>query len=167
MLCGVMLLRPLGYAMDGSPETFTWVFLLGGALLALAELIVPGLVVVFLGSSGMVVGALMWLGVVVSLPVAFAVWVILSVLLILVLRRTLLRFFPAESAFTPFDADAVAFGTTVEVVEEIPQGGQGRIRHQGTTWPAVSRGNHIPAGTRVKLVYRDNLAWVVEPVPGT
>lgn len=147
-----------------APQDLAMLFLVGGGLLMLAELILPGLVVIFLGAAGVVVGALAWLGLVPNLMWAMILWLVLSVVAILVLRKTLLRFFPAERQFTPFDADAVAFGTVVEVVEDIPQGGgAGRIRHGGTTWPAVTRGNAITAGARVKLVFRDNLAWVVEP----
>ncbi len=147
-----------------APQDLALMFLLGGGLLMLAELILPGLVVIFLGAAGVVVGGLAWLGLMPSLAVALVVWFVLSVVAILFLRKALLRFFPSEKHFTPFDADGLAFGTVVEVLEAIPAtGGAGRVRHEGTTWPAVSKGVAIAQGTHVKLVYRDNLAWVVEP----
>ena len=43
----------------------------------------------------------------------------------------------------------------------------GRIRYQGTSWPAISLQGDIPAGRKARLLARDNLAWVVEPVEDT
>jgi membrane protein implicated in regulation of membrane protease activity len=84
------------------------------------------------------------------------------------LRGTLKRFFPPETSTKQGDEDVAAFGQLVEVTEDVVEVGQepvtGRVRFQGTSWPAVAANGTIQKGQRARLVYRENLAWVVEPV---
>ncbi len=143
-------------------------WLLGGALLAVAELALPGMIAVFIGAAAMVVGALRALGLVESMGASLVLWMASSAGLLLGVRRAAMRFLPSESRYDPHRPDVQAMGEIVDVVETVPSDGTpGRIRHQGTTWEALSDGAPIPAGGKARLVVRDNLVWRVEPVePG-
>jgi hypothetical protein len=61
----------------------------------------------------------------------------------------------------------MALGQVVEVVRTCSEGEEGRIRWEGTLWRAQTLGGRIDAGQQARLMYRDNLVWVVEPYDET
>jgi membrane protein implicated in regulation of membrane protease activity len=145
-------------------DFITWAWLIGGVLLIILELFVPGLVVCFLGAGALLVAFLRWLGVLTGTVNSFTVWFISSIVLLVGLRHFLLRFLPSDRSFQMTDEDLQAVGSVVEVVESVSSGDQkGRVRFGGTTWPAVSKEGTIPKGKKAKLLLRDNLVWTVEP----
>jgi membrane protein implicated in regulation of membrane protease activity len=144
-------------------ETITWLWLIAGILLIATELFLPGLVVCFLGAAAIIVAALRWFGLIPGLLESFTVWFVTSIVLLLGLRHFLLKWIPSESSYDLTDEDVIAVGSIVEVVETVSDSNkQGRIRFAGTTWPAITRGETLLAGQKAKLLYRDNLVWVVE-----
>jgi membrane protein implicated in regulation of membrane protease activity len=145
-------------------DAWTWAWLAAGALLMAAELAVPGLVVVFLGMAAVLVGVGRWLGVWDSAMGSLTAWFILSIVMLVALRSLVARWLPGDVSVQPTDEDTEALGSIVDVVAEVNAADQrGRIRFQGTSWPAISLKGTIPAGRKVRLLARDNLAWVVEP----
>jgi membrane protein implicated in regulation of membrane protease activity len=93
------------------------------------------------------------------------IFVIFSIVSIVFLRRHFARIF-AGSVFdsSRTSVDDSDTGETAEVTEAIGSSGSGRIRFRGTTWNATSDGNEIPAGKRVRIVSRNGMIYVVEPV---
>ncbi|HSP06730.1 MAG TPA: NfeD family protein [Acidobacteriota bacterium] len=149
-----------------SVDTITWVWFFAGVGLLAMELFVPGLVVCFLGLAAMIVAGLRWAGFIPGLTESFTAWFVTSVILLLGLRHFALRWLPSDRSFQTTDEDLEAVGTVVDVVQQISSSDQnGRIRYGGTSWPAVTREGVIPAGRQAKLLLRDNLVWIVEPVP--
>lgn len=147
------------------PSTITTIWLIAGIVLMLGELILPGLVVIFLGLGAMLVALLRYIGIITSDITSFTAWFILSLLLILLLRWVFLRIFPPDSYYTATKEDEDATGTTVEVTNTInSHNTEGRIRFRGSTWPAICQNGEIPSGKQARLLYRDNLSWVVEEV---
>jgi len=129
------------------------------------EFVAPGLVVIFMGMSAVLVAGLQWIGVLDSLPASLATWMGLSVVLVAVLRRVITRYIPAEVRRDHGDDELLALGKEVDVISDCTsEHHEGRIRFQGTSWPARTIEGHIPAGTRARLLYRDNLSWIVEPI---
>jgi membrane protein implicated in regulation of membrane protease activity len=147
-----------------SPDTLTWIWLIGGFLLIGLELFLPGLISGFFGIAAILVALLRWAGLISGTMASFGVWVITSAILLLTVRQLALKWFPAERSFSLTDEDVEAVGTIVEVIEEVGITKQGRIRFAGTTWPAVSKEGSVMPGTKAKLLYRDNLVWVIEPI---
>jgi inner membrane protein len=143
-------------------DIITWIWLIAGLLLIATELFIPGLVVCFLGLGAIVVAALRWLGLISGIVPSFAVWFITSIVSLLSLRHFLLRWVPSESSYTSSDEDLDAVGSIVEVVQTVSESEQGRIRYAGTTWPATTRHGTLLPGQKARLLYRDNLVWVVE-----
>ncbi len=147
------------------PSTLTYVWLIAGILLAISELFIPGGVVIFLGMAAMLVSGGFALGIVESLAPAFALWFVLSLALVFGARRLLQKHFKSAQGVAITDEDASVFGRLADVVDTIECGSDsGRIRFQGTTWSARAIKGTIPAGSQVRLVDRDNLCWIVEPV---
>jgi hypothetical protein len=130
-----------------SPDTITWLWLLGGIILLASELLLPGLVAMFLGLGAMVVALLRWLDLIDSLAYSFTAWFVSSLAFIIFLRSTLQRCVPSETSFTPLEEDTDLFGAVAEVVETVsPSHSDGRISFRGTTWPATSDAAEIPTG---------------------
>lgn len=147
-----------------SPETITWVWFIAGVLLIGTELFLPGLVVSFLGLAAIFVAILRWFGLVSGTIASFTVWFVSSIVFLLGLRHLVLKWLPAETSFQMTDEDVEAVGKIVEVVKEVGSGNDhGRIRFGGTTWPAVTKEGVIMAGKKARILYRDNLVWIVEP----
>jgi membrane protein implicated in regulation of membrane protease activity len=130
------------------------------------EMLMPGFVIFFFGLGALVtalfslipgVDSLIWLQIL--------IFVIFSIVSIVFLRRHFARIFAGsvfDSSRTSIDDSDT--GETAEVTEAIGSSGSGRIRFRGTTWNATSDGNEIPAGKRVRIVSRNGMIYVVEPV---
>ena len=144
-------------------DGFTLVWLVLGIVLMLAELLVPGLVVIFFGMAAILVGGLAALGIVQAWTTGIAVWAVGSLAMVLGLRSGAQRLLPGESDRGATDEDVEAFGEVVEVVEEVGPFESGRIRFRDVTWAAQTIEGRIPAGTKARIVARDNLIWIVEP----
>jgi len=141
--------------------TLTWLVL--GVVLVLAELAIPGLVVIFLGLSALGVGTLAALGIVQAWTTATALWAGGSLAMVLGLRSGAQRLLPGESDRGSTDEDVEAYGEVVDVVEEVGPFESGRIRFRDVTWAAQTVEGRIPAGAKAKIVARDQLIWIVEP----
>lgn len=146
-------------------DVVTWIWLGVGLLLIAAELALPGLVVVFLGLAALLVGGLRAVGLVEGLPASMGVWVLSSGALTLGLRGVLRRYLPAEASRAQTDQALLDFGSRVEVVEACDDAGlEGRVRYQGTTWPAQALEGRIPVGAAARLVAQapGGIGWIVE-----
>ncbi|MEO1022802.1 MAG: NfeD family protein [Bacteroidota bacterium] len=149
--------------MDG--ELLTWIFLLGGILLMILELVIPGGVAIVLGFSGILIGLLRFLGLLADPGTATLAWLITSVALTIVVRPFINKYFGGETHYKYADEDYEAMDEIVDVLEDInDETNEGRIRYQGISWQARSLEGSIHAGQQVRIKYRDNTTWIVEPV---
>ena len=142
-----------------------WIWLALGLVLIASEMLAPGLIAVFLGLSALLVAAGIGLGVISGLMPALAVWTVSSVALILGLRSFGKKYLPSESSRENTDEELTFFGSEVEVIEDCDDEGKiGRIRFQGTTWPARCIEGSIDAGQKAQIAYRDKdgLGWMIE-----
>lgn len=149
--------------MDG--ETLTTIFLIGGAILMIIETLVPGGVSFFLGLSGLLVGGLRWLGILEGPMTSIITWLFTSVALILAMRPLLMKYWGGDTSYKLADEDVEAMDQVVKVIEDVnPHDSSGRIHFQGISWQAQTLEGEIPAGSKAKIRYRDNVTWIVEPV---
>jgi membrane protein implicated in regulation of membrane protease activity len=152
--------------MELTPELLTWSFLGGGVVLMLAEAALPGGVSFFLGLSGVLVAALRLLGVLENPFLAVIVWSFLSLGLVVALRPLATRYFGGETRRQMTNEDVDALDEVVTVTEAVGGlGEEGRIRFRGSEWRArvPDEGQTLAPGAEARIVYRDNLTWVVEP----
>ncbi|MTI88211.1 MAG: NfeD family protein [Balneolaceae bacterium] len=149
--------------MDG--ELLTWLFLIGGIILLLLEMVLPGGVALILGLSGLGIGILRWFGLLADPFTAAMVWLLSSVALTILIRPLIKKYFAGDISFKYADEDYEAMDQVVDVVEPINDiDNSGRIRYQGITWQARTIEGDIPAGAQVRIKYRDNTTWIVEAV---
>ena len=146
-------------------ETITLIWLVAGILMMGSEILVPGMVIGFLGLASVIVAGIRSLGLVESLEASLGLWATISVALVLGLRNIAQKYFPSEEETVNIDEDSSMYGKEVVVVSTCDDASDyGRIRYQGTSWPAKSIEGTIAAGTHAKLVYRDNVAWIIEAI---
>lgn len=146
-------------------EILDWIWLGGGFALMLMELLLPGLVVIWLGLGAVLVAGLRWLGIIEGLTPSFMVWFISSLSFLIFLRRFFTKYLPGEVTANYSDEDRDAFGAIVEIVESVTSGSdQGRIKYGGTTWSASCIEGEIKVGQKARITARDNLVWIVEPL---
>jgi membrane protein implicated in regulation of membrane protease activity len=144
------------------PALLTWTFVAGGLLLMVLETVVPGGVAGFLGIGGLVIAGLRAVGLLMDPWTAIITWIFLSVGLTIALRPLAMRFVQGEISLDLTDEDAEAMGQTVKVVAAVGEEEPGRIRYRGAEWDARTVEGQLPKGAEAKLLYRDNLTWVVE-----
>ena len=137
-----------------------WWWLILALILGIAEMIIPGVFLIWLGAAALLTGvATLAFG----LPDAaqFAVFAAAAIVAVYVGRRYF-RSNPIESS-DPLLNDRAArlIGETVLVVEPIV-GGQGRVKVRDGVWNA--RGPDLPSGARVRVIGVEGSFLLVEPV---
>ncbi|MCH1920847.1 NfeD family protein [Shewanella sp. A3A] len=141
---------------------------IAGVVLMLAELIIPGGIVVFLGAACLIVAAALWLGLISGIAQAFTLWFIASIVLLLAFRQVTQKLVGGDSHVDNTDEELDIYNQVAVVKQTIGPGEQlGRVNFQGADWPALGDGSQIVAGSRVRVVCRENIALVVEPLAET
>jgi membrane protein implicated in regulation of membrane protease activity len=70
-------------------------WLIFGIILILIELFIPGLIVIFFGVSAILMAGLIYLGFITNIFYQFFLWSILSIILVLTLRKITIKFYPS------------------------------------------------------------------------
>jgi len=142
-----------------------WHWLAIGLALAAAEMLTPGgFYFIFLGISGLLVGAALGLGAPLPTWAQVLAFCILSFALLILLRKRLQRWLsrptPAKSGKEP-QSDIV--GEIGVAVEEIAAGEGGKMELRGTQWSARADGLSLAKGQRCKVTRVDGLTLWVRP----
>ena len=127
-----------------------WIWVLGGLVLLLAEVLTPGgFFVVFFGAGAILVGALKALGWNGPGWAEWLVFTVLSVASLALFRKPLMRRFNLQGSGKPVDR---LEGETALVTEEVAAGGVGKAEMRGASWTARSSGKAALArGQRCKV----------------
>lgn len=137
-----------------------WLWLIGGVVLLIAELIAPGFSLIFIGAAGIATGVLSLLF---GLPLAlqFAVFAVLAFLAVRIGGRS---FYASRYDYTadPLLNDRAGrlLGKVVLVSQAVDSNG-GRVRVGDSEWSA--RGGPAAIGERVRIVDVDGNCLKVEP----
>lgn len=138
-----------------------WMWIYAGSALVLMELIAPGFVLCFFGLSAASVGVLRFaFGDAFTTAWQLAAFSALSVLYIVLLRRSLKKIFVGGKVETKTDFDNDSVGRTGKVTEPIAPPLSGRVMIGDAEWTAVSD-QPIAAGTNVRVVAQENLTMKV------
>ena len=137
-----------------------WLWLIGGVVLLMAEVIAPGFFLIFIGAAAIATGLLtLALGLAVALQLA--VFAVLAFLVVRILGR---RFYASRYDYTADphlnDRGARLLGKIVVVVQPVDSHG-GRVRVGDSEWSA--RGGPAAAGERVRIVDVEGNCLKVEP----
>ena len=148
--------------LEGLAANAGFLWLIAAALLAGAELAVPGVFLIFLAvaaaATGIAVLALPALPLVAQLG-SFAAWSVATV----AIGQRWYRSYPVNTADPLLnDRGARLIGEVVTIVEPII-GGQGRVRVADGEWPAL--GDDQPAGARATITGIRDGKLLVAPLP--
>ncbi|WP_156952687.1 NfeD family protein [Maridesulfovibrio frigidus] len=140
--------------MGNYPLWLMW--LVGGIFLAMLELAVPGMVIIFF-SLGCFAAAVVAAFVSEIVSVQIAVFCVASVFSLVVLRKVFMNWFQGQtSAKVSGDLEDSPDGALAEASKDFPENGYGQIRYRGSFWKAVAdSGQSISAGEPVKII-----SWV-------
>ena len=137
-------------------------WLSGGILLILLEVVVPGAVLVFFGVSALITSFFIYAGIIASHTQAFLFWSAASLVLALFFRRYIHKWFPALERYSPVSEAAEFLWKETEVIADVfPDKDTGRVRFQGTTWNAKSN-KVIPAGSKAYIVGKKNITLFID-----
>jgi len=146
--------------MNGLPFDFEWLWLIGGVVLLIAELIAPGFFLVFIGGAAIATGLVTLL---VGIPVAAQ----LAIFAILAFAAARVGGRYAYSYRYDYSSDPLLnnrvgrlLGQVVVAVEPIDSQG-GRVKVGDSVWSA--RGGPAEVGDRVRIVDVEGNCLKVEP----
>jgi inner membrane protein len=142
-----------------------WHWLVIGLALAAAEMITPGgFYFIFLGLSGLVVGAALGAGLPMPTWVQVAVFCVLAFALMLLFRRRLSERLTRKSPAS-LAAGGVTdiVGETGTAVEDIAANDVGKVELRGTSWSARADGTALAKGQRCRVARVEGLTLWVRP----
>jgi membrane protein implicated in regulation of membrane protease activity len=143
---------------------FAWA--LTGVVCIGLEMLLPGFVIFFFGIGGLLTAALCFIPFVSDMVwLQLIVFVASSVLSLVFLRRRFKRIF-AGTVFDPKkgDVEEDGIGEIADVIENVGSVNEGRIRFRGTSWKSFSRDGEFSAGSKVRIISRENMTYIVGPV---
>lgn len=136
-----------------------------GIVLMLAEIILPGGIVIFLGAACLIVAAALGVGLVEGIVQSLTLWFITAMVLLLAFRQITQKLVGGDAHVANTDEELDIYNQLAIVKQTIGPAQQlGRIEFQGSEWPALGDGSEIAAGAHVRVICRDNIALVVEPI---
>ena len=136
----------------------TWLSV--GLVLCIAEMIVPGVFLLWLGVAALATG-LISLVLPIGLPLQLGLFAILSIVSVFIGRRwSGTREIPSDDPLLN-DRTARLIGEQVTLASAIV-GGEGRATVGDSVW--IARGPDLPAGARVRIVGAKGTVLEVEPV---
>ena len=145
--------------LDGLDPQWSWLVL--GLVLAIAEMVVPGVFLIWFAAAALAVGLLSFV-VPLGLPLQVVLFAVLSVVSVVASRRWL-RGHPVQSADPLLNQRGQQLvGTKVTVTEAI-EGGSGRVRCGDTEW--LAQGPDAATGTRLTVTGSTGSTLIVDAVP--
>lgn len=135
-----------------------WVWLGLGLLLAIGEMTIPGVFLIWMAGAALVTGLVSWF-VPIGVPFQVLLFAVLSIVFVFSGRRWL-RQHPIEAADPKMnDRGARAVGEVV-VVSQVIETGQGRVKLGDSEW--LARGPDAEPGTRMRVTGSDGAVLLVE-----
>ncbi|MFM5894445.1 MAG: NfeD family protein [Novosphingobium sp.] len=135
-----------------------WAWLALGLVLAVGEMTIPGVFLIWMAGAAVITGLITWL-----LPISFALQVVLFAVLsvaAVLIGRNWLRANPIVAADPMMnDRGARAIGETV-VVTQVIEGGEGRVKLGDSEW--IAKGPDAEPGTRMRVASHNGSVLMVE-----
>ncbi|MCY6379252.1 NfeD family protein [Hoeflea prorocentri] len=144
-------------------ELGPWSWMVLGLVLLAAEILMPGVFLIWIGIAAIIVGAIslvFWSEPFWAWQLQILVFAILAVAAAVVGRRMMKRSDESDEPLLNKRGESLV-GRTATLSEPINEG-RGRIRIDDTTW--VVSGPDLPVGTRVKVVESTGRELRVDPV---
>ena len=130
-----------------------------GIMGLIVEVAIGGFWILFFGAGAILTAVLVWTGTFPDIDRQILSFVVSSTLMLILFRKMLVKSFGKKTGGESWNNPA---GQIVDVVQEIPKQGSGRVEFQGSPWEALSEeGVSFPAGSKVKIARQEGLKlWV-------
>ncbi|WP_159982714.1 MULTISPECIES: NfeD family protein [unclassified Novosphingobium] len=138
---------------------YTWLVI--GLVLAVAEMAIPGVFLIWMAGAALATGMLTWM-VAIELPAQVSIFSVLSILAVFAGRKYLARHPVVAADPLMNQRGARAVGESVVVTEAIV-GGSGRVRLGDSEW--MARGEDAALGTRLRVTAVDGSVLLVSVPP--
>ena len=136
-----------------------WLWLGLGLLLAIGEMTIPGVFLIWMAGAALITGVVSWLVPTIDMPWLVLLFAALSMVSVFVGRRYL-RSNPVEEADPGMnDRGARSLGEVV-VVSQVIADGRGRVKMGDSEW--LAHGPDAEPGTRMKVTGHDGTVLLVE-----
>lgn len=136
-----------------------WLWLGLGLLLAIGEMTLPGVFLIWMAGSAVITGLVSWMVPTLSMPWLVLLFAVLSMVSVFV-GRNYLRSNPVEEADPGMnDRGARSLGEVV-VVSEVIADGRGRVKLGDSEW--LAHGPDAEPGTRMKVTGNQGTVLLVE-----
>jgi membrane protein implicated in regulation of membrane protease activity len=135
-----------------------------GLVCIVAELMLPGFVVIFFGFGAWVTALLLWFGWISSFEVQLITFITATVLSLVLFRKQGRRYFEGKISgkLRPGqDLEDLAGERGIAASDIIPGHLDGKVEFRGTLWQAISDAR-ITRGSVVEIVRRQNLQLIVK-----
>ena len=117
----------------------------------------------FFGLAALIIAGFVHYGIISGWVSSITIWMFLSLFMVLTLRQLAAKWLPADSEVKHTDDDIDAIGTKVTVTKQVDvDHNKGRVRYQGTEWPARSMERKIEVGEQAYIRLRENITWIIE-----
>jgi len=135
-----------------------WAWLALGLVLAVGEMTIPGVFLIWMAGAAVITGLVTWLAPL-SVPLQVVLFAVLSVGAVFI-GRGWLRANPIVGADPLMnDRGARAIGETV-VVTQVIEGGEGRVKLGDSEW--IAKGPDAEPGTRMRVASHNGSILMVE-----
>jgi len=142
--------------IGGFEAHYAWLAL--GLILAAAEMVAPGVFLIWLAGAALIVGALAWLTPI-GVPLQIVVFAALAVVAVFMGRRYI-RNNPIHEADPMMNKRADRLVGESVVVTQAIEGGTGKVKLGDSEW--LARGADAAVGTRLKVTGHDGTMLLVE-----
>ena len=139
-------------------DPYLWLAL--GLLLAAAEILVPGMFLIWLAGAALMTGVLAW-ALPIGLPLQVLVFAVLSILMVFAGRRYI-RNNPVEEVDPKMNKRGDRMIGEQAIVVQAITGGTGRVKHGDSEW--LAKGEDMAEGASVRITGSDGAVLIVEPV---
>lgn len=135
-----------------------WAWLALGLVLAVGEMTIPGVFLIWMAGAAVITGLITWV-VPLSVPLQVVLFAVLSVAAVFI-GRNWLRANPIIAADPMMnDRGGRAVGETV-LVTTVIEGGEGRVKLGDSEW--IAKGPDAEPGTRMRVTGHDGSVLLVE-----
>lgn len=142
--------------------TAEMIWVISGLVLIVLEFITPGAIIIFFGLAALITGLAVYLELIVTVQNQLLFWVFTSMILVLLLRQQIKKFFPAIVKYDYQDESSEIEGKIVKVSHDISSDhNEGRVKFQGSSYQARSESEAIKAGEYAQIIRRENLVLIV------
>ena len=144
--------------LESLDAPYAWLAL--GLVLAVFEIVIPGVFLIWLAGAALIVGILTWI-VPIGVPLQIVIFSVLAIVAVFTGRRYLAAnpVVPADPLMN--DRGGRLVGEMVTVVSAIEQGSTGRVRYGDSEW--LAKGPVAEAGARMRVTGHQGAILLVEP----